>query len=66
LTNKTTAALARIRKPIQGFEDYKSLVEDLYFVFWEGPGQRLSRRMPTSFNDVNSLRTALQHEVGLG
>jgi hypothetical protein len=66
LTNKTSAALTRIRKPIQGYEGYKSLVDDLYFVFWEGPGQRLSGKMPPSFDDVNSLRTALQHDVDHG
>jgi hypothetical protein len=65
-TNKTASALQRIAKPIKDFDGYKSLVDDLYFLFHEGVGQRLAGKTPTSFQDVNALRTALQHDVDHG
>ncbi len=65
-TNKTTAALGRLRKPISDFESYKQLVDDLYFLFHEGVGQRLTGRAPASFEDVNLLRTGVQHDVDHG
>lgn len=48
------------------FTSYKSFIDDLYFVFHEGPGQRLTGKVPASFVDVNSLRTAVQHDVDHG
>lgn len=65
-TNKTTAAQASISRPIRSFEEYKGFVESLYFLFWEGPGQRLDGKMPDSFKDINALRTNLQHDVDHG
>jgi hypothetical protein len=65
-TNKTASALTSIAKTARDFDGYKSFVGDLYFLFWEGSGQRLSGNVPKSFEDVNSLRTALQHDVDHG
>lgn len=65
-TNKTTAALRRLGKPIDDFDSYKSFVEDLYFLFHEGVGQRMAGNEPQSFVDVNDLRTAIQHDVDHG
>lgn len=65
-TNKTTGAIQRLGKPVTGFDSYKSFVDDLYFLFREGPGQRLAGKEPESFVDVNWLRTALQHDVDHG
>jgi len=65
-TNKTSQALLRIRKPAKDLEGYKALIDDLYFVFREGVGQRLDGRFPQSFVDVNTLRTDLQHDVDHG
>ena len=64
-TNKTANALASLGTPINSLEDYKELVEHLYFILWEGPGQRISTP-PSSFVDVNDLRTMIQHDVDHG
>lgn len=65
-TNKTIPALSNMGKPIQDLAGYKALISDLYFVFRESTGQRLGGTFPTSFSDVNSLRTDLQHDTDHG
>ncbi|MFN2476312.1 MAG: DUF262 domain-containing protein [Chthoniobacterales bacterium] len=65
-TNRTTQALTNCGKPIGSIDDYKNLIDDLYFLFHEGPGQRLQQQKPQSFTDVNALRTDLQHDVDHG
>ena len=50
---------------MRDFDGYKKLVEDLYFLFWEGPGAKLVDK-PESFKLVNALRTELQHDVDHG
>jgi hypothetical protein len=65
-TNKTAGAIQRLGSPITDFDSYKSFVDDLYFLFHEGPGQRLAGKEPASFVDVNLLRTAMQHDVDHG
>jgi hypothetical protein len=65
-TNKTTPALARLRIPIADFSTYSNLIDDLYFIFHEGPGNRLGANVPASFEDVNLLRTGLQHDLDHG
>lgn len=65
-TNKTTQALLKIGKPIKDMKGYKDFVDDLYFIFKEGVGQRLGGNAPQSFKDVNLLRTDLQHDVDHG
>lgn len=66
LTNKSTAGLRHIASPMSNFGEYKSFIDDLYFVFHEGPGSRLEGRVPTSFSDVNTLRTGLRHDLDHG
>ena len=65
-TNKTAPALVNIGKPLADFDQYKSFVGDLYYLFKEGVGQRLTAGMPRSFQDVNLLRTGLEHDLDHG
>lgn len=65
-TNKTTRALKKVGKRLEAFDGYKDFVEDLYYLLWEGCGQRLTGHVPHSFDDVNSLRTGLRHDVDHG
>jgi hypothetical protein len=65
-TNKTTNALLNIGKPVKDFAGYKELMSDLYFVFRESVGGRLTEGTPASFTDVNTLRTDLEHDVDHG
>jgi hypothetical protein len=65
-TNKTTQALLKLKVPVDGFESYKEYIDNLYFVFREGPGSKLTDTAPQSFRDVNELRTELRHDVDHG
>jgi hypothetical protein len=65
-TNKTAQALAHLGTPIRGLVEYASFIDNLYFIFRENIGQRLADRLPSSFVDVNTLRTDLQHDVDHG
>ena len=65
-TNKTANALSAIGTPAKNVEAYQSLVDDLYFLFRESPGQRLGENTPESFKDINTLRTDLRHDVDHG
>ena len=53
-------------KAIEDFDDYKSFIDDLYFLCRESVGSRLAGRVQPSFEDVNTLRTDLQHDVDHG
>ena len=64
-TSKTAEAQAAIGEAIGSFAQYKDFVENLYFLFWEGPGSKLADK-PGSFKDANTLRTELQHDVDHG
>ena len=64
-TNKTTHALVSLGTSIDSISGYKDLIDNLYFVFREGCGQRIGT-LPDSFVDVNYLRTMLQHDVDHG
>lgn len=65
-TNKTSIALSRIGKCVSDFSEYKTFVDDLYFLFHESVGNRLSGNTPGVFTDVNLLRTELQHDLDHG
>jgi len=66
-TNKTTGALGRLAKPIDDYQGYSKLIDDLYFVFHEGVGQRLDdSNRPASFTDINLLRTGVRHDLDHG
>ncbi len=66
-TNKTSSALLRLRKPIKARDSYGTLIDDLYFLFWEGPGSRVDpANLPSSFVHINALRTDLRHDVDHG
>lgn len=64
-TNKTATALIDIGLIIKDSDDYETLVENLYFLLWEGPKGRLDSP-PDSFKMVNTLRTEIQHDVDHG
>ncbi len=64
-TNRTARALGRLDRPVGDLEGYREMIDDLYFLFWEGPGNRLDP-MPQSFSDVNALRTYLRHDADHG
>jgi hypothetical protein len=65
-TNRTVTALTQLGKRIGSIADYQRLVDDAYFLFRESVGQRLDSAVPQSFNDVNQLRTDLQHDLDHG
>jgi Protein of unknown function DUF262 len=65
-TNKTASALAGLGVPAESLDEYKTFVDQLYFVFREGIGQRMADELPESFTDVKSLRTMLDHDVDHG
>jgi hypothetical protein len=65
-TNKTTTSLVRLGRLVNTFDRYKTFIEDLYFLFHEGVGDRLDGKIPSSFADVSLLRTGLQHDVDHG
>jgi hypothetical protein len=66
MTNKTVAAVGRLSQPISDSVEYSRLIGDLYFLFWEGSGERLKGKEPQSFKDVNIARTDLQHDIDHG
>lgn len=45
---------------------YVAYISGLYHIFRESVGTRLADGWPTSFGDVNDLRTAEQHDVDHG
>ncbi|TLW93161.1 DUF262 domain-containing protein [Saccharomonospora piscinae] len=65
-TNKTVSALGSIGKILNSPESYQSWIDDLYFIFRESVGQRLDGEIPSSFSDVNNLRTLLHHDLDHG
>jgi len=64
-TNKTTKALGGLGQTVKDYSAYRCFIDDLYFVFHESTGQRLTPK-PTSFSDVNKLRTSLGHDLDHG
>jgi len=65
-TNRTAQAQARVGIPLRDFDEYKTFIDDLYFLIREGVGNRLQDQIPESFEDINTLRTDLQHDVEHG
>jgi Protein of unknown function DUF262 len=66
LTNKTVAAIRSLTNPVRDYAEYREFISGLYFIFWEGVGERLNGKIPSSFTDVNVLRTDLQHDLDHG
>jgi hypothetical protein len=64
-TNKTATAQYIMGTLTKDYDAYKALIENLYFLFWEGPGSKLATK-PPSFVLINELRTELQHDVDHG
>ena len=66
-TTKTVQAQTRLGKMVKDLTGYKTLVDDLYFLFHEGPGNRLDGIADlASFGDVNDRRTEQRHDVDHG
>jgi hypothetical protein len=65
-TNRTVPAQNNLGHSINNMADYRQLISDAYFIFRESIGQRLGEAIPTSFSDVNILRTDLQHDTDHG
>jgi hypothetical protein len=65
-TTKTIEALSIISEEINDFEGYGRFIESCYYIFHEGVGNRLGDDKPDSFQDINLLRTHLQHDVDHG
>jgi hypothetical protein len=65
-TNKTAHALNVLGDHVSDVTQYKSFIENLYFLFRESTGSRLSDSVPQSFIDVNDLRTMNEHDVDHG
>lgn len=65
-TNKTAQALRSLAEEITDKSSYIQFIDNLYFIFRESIGQRLADQLPTSFLDINTLRTDLQHDVDHG
>jgi hypothetical protein len=65
-TNKTLGAIRNLAKPIRTFSEYRDFIGGLYFIFWEGIGERLENKIPNSIADINILRTDLEHDLDHG
>ena len=65
MTTRTTKALLDIGTPISSLDGYKQLIDNLYFLLYEGPGGRLANR-PQSFEDIRQLRTGVRHDLDHG
>lgn len=65
MTTRTTEALLRLGTPISELDQYKQLIDDLFFLFHEGPGSRLHQK-PQSFKDIKLLRLGLRHDLDHG
>lgn len=64
-TNKTISSLSSMRKFPKSYEDFKSFIEDMYFLLWEGSAGKSEER-PKSFIEINILRTEMEHDVDHG
>ncbi len=65
-TNRTVGALQALSKVATDEGEFGSLIDDLYFLLREGPGQRLSGNTPRTFSDLNDIRTLFRHDVDHG
>lgn len=68
LTNKSIKALNELSRPCRNENDYKKLIDNLYFLIYEGSGScnRLPQPPPQFSMDVKVLRTGLRHDVDHG
>lgn len=68
LTNKTTRALARLGEPLESVERFGVLIDDLYFLLYEGSGdcKRLPDGIPDFVARIRLMRTELRHDIDHG
>ncbi|MBK5290379.1 MAG: DUF262 domain-containing protein [Acidobacteriia bacterium] len=65
-TNRTVQAQQNLGIPVKDLAGYMTLIENLYFLFHEGPSDRLQGQSLPAFDDLNDLRTDLQHDLDHG
>ncbi len=65
VTNKTLSALLAIGNGVRSSGEFKEFIENLYFVFWEGPANRLES-IPEVFSHIKAMRTAFEHDLDHG
>jgi hypothetical protein len=65
-TNRTVQAQHALGVPVKDLPGYKILVDNLYFLFHEGPADRPGGQNLPAFADVNDLRTNLRHDLDHG
>lgn len=65
-TNKTVQAQHAIAIPLRDLSGYSDFIDNLYFLFHEGPSTRLVQANFQSFVDIRDLRTDLQHDIDHG
>jgi len=68
MTNRSTKALNELSRPCRDENSYKKLIDNLYFLVYEGSGncKRLPQPPPQFSMDVKFLRTGLRHDVDHG
>jgi hypothetical protein len=64
-TNKTMESMVNLPKVPKSYSDFKTFIEDMYFLLWEGPGGKIEVK-PKSFSEINILRTEMEHDVDHG
>ena len=65
-TNRTVQAQNSLGVPVKDLQGYEALIDNLYFLFHEGPSNRLDGQNLPAFADVNDLRTDLRHDLDHG
>jgi Protein of unknown function DUF262 len=65
-TNRTVQAQHGLGVPVKDLQGYKTMIDNLYFLFHEGPSDRLHGQNLPAFGDVNDLRTDLRHDLDHG
>ncbi len=67
-TTETTKALSTLGQTTWDLGAYKSMIDGLYFILWEGTGsgKRLGDPILQFAKDVNDLRTQVRHDVDHG
>jgi len=65
VTNKTLSSVSALNGEVKTPVEFKNFIENLYFIFWEGPGDRLGDR-PEVFEHIKAMRTAFEHDLDHG
>lgn len=69
MTNKTTPALLRLKKPCKSQKSFEDFIDDLYYLFYEGSGSGKRLPLPKDefvVTDVKFLRANTRHDLDHG